>query len=292
MDDLSLEPLPVLAPRKRDSHKGDFGRVIVVGGSRGMSGAVTLAGVAALRSGAGLVTLAVPESIQAIVAGYEPSLMTHALAESAGALCASIADVERVAAGASAVGVGPGIGRDGATQLVCGMYKRLGTPLVVDADALTALAAHDATLEKPGGPRVLTPHPGEFRRLMRTDETPAGDEARRDAARGLACRDPTGNLIVVLKGHRTIVCDGRRYSVNTTGNPGMATGGSGDVLTGVITALVAQGMAPFDAARLGVYIHGLAGDLAAAELGQCSLIASDLLKYLPAAFKQYESGRA
>jgi NAD(P)H-hydrate epimerase len=290
--DISDTPLPELPPRAPGSHKGDFGRALVVGGSRGMSGAITLAGVAALRSGAGLVTLAVPESIQSVVAAYEPSLMTHALSDCDGAIQrAEAATIQRLGATSTAIGLGPGIGRRGVDMLVCEVYEQVATPLVVDADGLNALAAHPGSLAMPAGPRILTPHPGEFNRLMQTEAKLITDEARCDAAADLAHRAGSGTTVVVLKGHRTVVTDGRQAAINTTGNPGMATGGSGDVLTGVITALLCQGLAPFDAARLGVYIHGLAGDLAAGALGQVSMIASDLLNFLPPTFQQLAPGR-
>jgi hydroxyethylthiazole kinase-like uncharacterized protein yjeF len=161
--------------------------------------------------------------------------------------------------------------------------------MVADADALFALAEQPATVTAAAGPRVLTPHPGEFARLT---GKPYDDSKRIEAAAQLAAGEPAtagghvnAELIVLLKGHETVVTDGTRYSINHTGNPGMATGGSGDVLTGIITALLCQGLPPFDAARLGAYVHGLAGNLAAAELGQVSLIASDLIDYLPKAFQ-------
>ena len=185
---------------------------------------------------------------------------------------------------ATALAVGPGLGRsDFVTDVVEDICVAHASPLVVDADALFALArAPNDLLSKPGGPRVLTPHPGEFARL--TGTRPSASE-RIEAAAAFAQRDSNKQTIVVLKGHHTVVTDGTRVSVNQTGNPGMATGGSGDVLTGVITGLLCQGLAPFDAARLGVHVHGLAGDLAASELGQVSLIASDLIDYLPHAFQ-------
>jgi NAD(P)H-hydrate epimerase len=300
LHDISDTPLPDLPPRAPESHKGDFGRALLIGGSRGMSGAITLAGVAALRSGAGLVTLAVPESIQSIVAAYEPSLMTHGLMESAGAiLSVEVATIERLSGSATAIGLGPGIGGHparggrrvgGVDDFVCDIYEELATPQVIDADGLNALAAQPVSLTRPAGPRILTPHPGEYKRLMQTEATPAGDEARCEAAANLARRTESKETVVVLKGHRTVISDGERAAINTTGNPGMATGGAGDVLTGVITGLLCQGLAPFDAARLGVYIHGLSGDLAAEEVGQVSLVASDLLKYLPSAFQRFASG--
>jgi NAD(P)H-hydrate epimerase len=157
--------------------------------------------------------------------------------------------------------------------------------MVVDADALFALAERKELVSQAAGPRILTPHPGEFARL--TGVTPTTNDAARAAAAGeLAAASGSSGLVVVLKGHRTVVTDGQRVAFNTTGNPGMATGGTGDVLTGFITALVCQGLVPFDAARLGVYLHGLAGDLAAAKLGQVSLTARDLVEYLPAAFSR------
>jgi NAD(P)H-hydrate epimerase len=184
---------------------------------------------------------------------------------------------------ATVIALGPGLGRDSAlTQLVARFYGEIDKPMVVDADGLFALAESIGGIGEPGGVRVLTPHPGEFARF--TKERPT-DERRIEAAAKLALRDSTQQTTVLLKGHETVVTDGTRCCINHTGNPGMATGGTGDVLTGVITALLCQGLAPFDAARLGVHVHGLAGDLAACELGQVSLIAGDLIDYLPKAFQ-------
>lgn len=293
LDDCSNQPLPRLSERPPDSHKGDYGRALLVGGSRDMSGAIALAGMATLRSGAGLVTLAVPHVVQDVVAKIEPSYMTHGLADD-GAHIDPVAaeEVLALAKGTTAVALGPGLGRgNGLTTFVVRLYGEVAQPMVVDADALYALAQQPDALAQPGGPRVMTPHAGEFARLagLPLDEAKqlaaADDERRCQAAAELAQRDTTGRTVVVLKGHRSVVADGRRVSVNQTGNPGMATGGSGDALTGIITGLVCQGLAPWDAARLGAHVHGLAGDLAAKELGEVSLIASDLAKYLPAAFK-------
>lgn len=287
MQDITSLPLPKLKPRQADSHKGDYGRVLIVGGSRGMAGAPSLAGIAALRSGAGLVTLAVPRSVQSTVASFEPSMMTLGFGADSddGLLIDCKAEILSFAEKMNVVALGPGLGSDATTaQLVCELYQSVSQPLVVDADALNALAKSPGQLQSPGGTRILTPHPGEFRRL--TDTEVASDDDTRAAQAGELCqRDTTGRTIVVLKGHRTIVCDRERYAINATGNPGMATGGTGDCLTGIVAALVAQGMSPFDAARLGVNIHGLAGDLAAKELGQTSMIASDLIRFLPRAFQ-------
>jgi NAD(P)H-hydrate epimerase len=293
IDDCSQQPLPRLPDRPPDSHKGDYGRALLVGGSRDMSGAIALAGMATLRSGAGLVTLAVPHIVQDVVAKIEPSYMTHGLADDGTYLDPAAAEeVLRLAAGTTALALGPGLGRGkGLTALVARLYGEVAQPMVVDADALFALAQLPDAFAQPGGLRVVTPHAGEFARLagMLHDEArqlaAADDQQRCQAAAELARRDATGRTVVVLKGHRTVVADGRRASVNDTGNPGMSTGGSGDALTGIITGLLCQGLTPWDAARLGVHVHGLAGDLAARDLGQVSLIASDLAKYLPAAFQ-------
>ena len=249
-----------------------------------MAGAAALAGLAALRGGAGLVRLAVPESVLDTVAGFEPSYMTIPLpADAAGRIAVGAFDrIAQAAQPATAIACGPGLGRSfELDQIVVRLYQEIAKPMVFDADALNALAAESDVLSHPGGPRILTPHPGEFARLIGRK---LDADARNDAAVELAARC---GIVVVLKGHRTLVTDGRRRALNATGNPGMATGGSGDVLTGLVTALVCQKMAPFDAARLGVHLHGLAGDLAAEELGQVSLIASDLIQYLPEAFAEY-----
>jgi NAD(P)H-hydrate epimerase len=284
LDDQTHAPLPQLPPRNADSHKGDFGRALLIGGSRGMAGAIALAGRATLRSGAGLVTLAVPQCVQDLVAALEPCYMTHGLADQNGRIAGSAADeLCELARNATVVAVGPGLGRDrDLTHLVAHLYRGVDRPMVVDADGLFALADVDGPLEEPGGPRVLTPHPGEFARL--TNQRPAGDQ-RVAAAAQLATRDASRRTVVLLKGHQTVVTDGRRYSINRTGNPGMATGGAGDVLTGIITGLMCQGMEPFDAARLGAYLHGSAGDLAVESTGEVSMIAGDLIDYLPMAFQ-------
>lgn len=282
--DRTLPPdLPLLPQRRLDSHKGDYGRALLVGGSRGMTGAIALAGLGALRSGAGLVTLAVPDRCADVVAAIEPSYMTLPLpCDDEGRLTADAWDALQPAIQqATCIGCGPGIGRAPSTaELVCRLYAELQLPMVVDADALFALASRQVDLSDHAGPRVLTPHPGELRRFFPNIAVDSPSQLE-DLATGLAADH---EVVVVLKKHGTLVTDGRRSVRNSTGNPGMATGGSGDVLTGVIVALICQRLSPFDAAHLGVYVHGLAGDLAAAELGQVSLIASDLVRLLPKAF--------
>jgi ADP-dependent NAD(P)H-hydrate dehydratase len=296
VEDVTATPLPRLAPRRPESHKGDFGRALVVGGSRGMSGAITLSGMATLRGGAGLVTLAVPRTIQDVVAGCNPSYMTIALTDDGERIDRRAAkDVIALAESATAVALGPGLGRSAAlTEFVASLYTSITRPMVVDADALVAIAARPELLAQPGGARVLTPHPGEFVRLAGraipdAKRLAVGDDSQRSqVAAELARKDATAKTVIVLKGHRTAITDGARVALNSTGNPGMATGGSGDVLTGLTTALLCQSLEPFDAARLAVHIHGLAGDLAAERLGQVSLISSDLIDYLPAAFQKCE----
>jgi len=272
--------LPTLPRRSPDSYKNNFGHALLVGGSTGFAGSISLSALAALRCGAGLVTVATPHSCQGIVAGFEPSYMTLALPDAEGQISGAARESLATAAQkASVLAYGPGLGRSAElTELIAWLYQTLDQPAVVDADALNALAERQDALCRPGGPRILTPHPGEFARLAKIDRVP--DDQRQDLARELARR--TG-AVVLLKGHRTVIADGDRLAINTTGNPGMASGGSGDVLTGVITALVCQHLSPFDAARLGAHVHGLAGDLAAAAIGPVGIIASDLVHYLPQA---------
>ncbi len=247
-----------------------------------MTGAAALAGMAALRGGAGLVRVAVPDRCLESVAAHEPSYMTAPLpCDVEGRISgAAHARIVELAQAATVVAIGPGLGRSpDLDRMIQQLYKEIARPMVCDADALNALSADRDALAQHAGPRVFTPHPGEFARLVGQDY-PADE--REVAAQELAARC---NVVVVLKGHRTFVTDGRRHWHNSTGNPGMATGGSGDSLTGLITALACQHLEPYDAARLGVYLHGLAGDLAAKELGEASLIASDIVRFLPAAMK-------
>jgi NAD(P)H-hydrate epimerase len=253
-----------------------------------MYGAIALAGRAALRSGAGLVTVATPSPCVEVVAGLEPCYMTLALpTDGEGRIVAAARD-RLQAQPADAVACGPGLSQDrGVGPLVQWMYQTLPQPLVVDADGLNALAREGVDLRSAAGPRLLTPHPGEFRRLVGKPLSSISDLRRLAPAWAAQQR-----LVLVLKGHRTLITDGKDQCENTTGNPGMATGGTGDVLTGILVGLLGQGLDVLSAARLGVYLHGLAGDLAAAKLGQISLIARDLIDYLPAAFRQHHEGTA
>ena len=268
-----------LAPRSKASHKGDFGRVLIVGGCRGMAGAVSLAGQAALRSGAGLVRLAVPESSLDVVASHHTAYMTEPLEDdSQGRIAESaLEQITESVEWADVVAVGPGLGQsDDLLAVVTHLYNHANKPLVVDADGLNLLARADVNCRQTQFPRVLTPHAGEYERLAGSED-PIEYAARQ-------------HVTLVQKGPDTLVTNGTDQYVNSTGNPGMASGGSGDVLTGIIAALIGQiGSAEdqvFHAATLGVYLHGLAGDLAVNQIGEVSLVASDIVDYLPAAILQ------
>ncbi len=290
--------LPDPPARPADGHKGTFGRVLIIGGSRGMSGAPCLSGLAALRGGAGLVAVAVPAGIVPIVAGVEPSYMTIPLPEDEEGRIAFDAwrtlrpHVER----ADAVAIGPGLGTsDGLRSLVQWLLETSAGPLVVDADGLNALSLLPALWEERSAGDsatrpawVLTPHPGEFARLTGRPAPSAPNEREQAAAEFAASR----RVVLLLKGRHSIVTDGTRLAVNQTGNSGMGTGGTGDILTGLIASLLAQGMTAFDAAQLGSHLHGLAGDLAAAELSEPGLIASDLPRYLGRAWLKLSSTTA
>jgi NAD(P)H-hydrate epimerase len=276
--------LPVLASRPVDGNKGTFGRVLVVAGSRGMSGAAILCALGALRGGAGLVRAAVPQEILPIVASGNPCYLTSPLPEDDRGLIGERAQTVLLdlARSNTAVAWGPGLGQsDSLTRLVTTVITQTATPLVLDADGLNGLGTNTGPLKGRPAPLILTPHPGEFARLL--GASAAQVQAHRQEWSVKFAADH--GLVLVLKGHATVVTDGRRLYTNTTGNPGMATGGSGDVLSGLIAALLGQGLDAFAAAQLGVYLHGLAGDMARDELGEVAMIASDLLLYLPRAFQ-------
>ena len=283
-----------LPSRPVDAHKGDFGRVLVVGGSIGMVGAPSLAANAALRSGAGLVTVACPMVIQQSVATLCPCATTFPLPQSnTGTLAKSAgAAIQALAHRCNPLVIGPGLGQHlelaDVLRTVLGQADRT---VVLDADALNTLAQMpDWWPLLP--PAVLTPHPGEMLRLMESCGMEGGLDAsaERRVAAASALAERTGS-VVVLKGHETVVADGRQVCVNRTGNSGMATGGSGDVLSGVIGACIGHGLDPYEAACLGVYVHGLAGDLVAERIGPVGLIATDLLEGLALAWKLVEPSR-
>ena len=276
----------LLPDRPEDAHKGAFGRVLVVGGSVGMSGAAALCGLSVLRSGAGLVKVAVPSSVRREVACYAPELLTLGLPEEDGALSADGLDqVLEEAARADAVAVGPGLSlAPGAADVVSGLRKNVSAPMVIDADGLAAFAGDPAYCRGPAS-CVLTPHPGELARL--TGAPVAEIQADRlGAARTTAERS---GCVVVLKGAGTIIAspDGKAV-INPTGNSGMATAGSGDVLAGLIAGLLAQGRPAWDAAVLGTYLHGLAGDMAASDIGERALLAGEIMDAVPEALQSLE----
>jgi len=283
-----VRKVPKLKPRATDAHKGDFGKVCIIAGSLGMSGAAAIAGRAALRAGAGLVRVAVPASILPIVASIEPSFTTIPLPEeSSGKISATaISSILKIVAENDVVAFGPGVGTSSALRLVVeALIKQESLPLVIDADGLNNLAKITGWPRKSKAKLILTPHPGEMKKLWSSLFREQAAAERSQQAEQVALHT---QAVVVLKGAGTVVTDGQRTYVNKTGNPGMATAGSGDVLTGVITALAGQRLNNFDAAVLGVYIHGLAGDIAAENLGQTSLITTDIIDYLPEAFMQHE----
>jgi ADP-dependent NAD(P)H-hydrate dehydratase / NAD(P)H-hydrate epimerase len=276
---------PYFARRKRDAHKGSFGHLLVFAGSLGKAGAATLAGRAGLRMGAGLVTVATAAGVLPSVARGMAELMTEPLPETPERTIAAEALGRAVGLlkGKNAVLVGPGLSTNPSTaEFVLGLLPKIKAPCVVDADGLNIVATRLDVLGRLGAPAVLTPHPGEFARLAGR----SNDEVvrhRLELAPEFAAKH---GVIVVLKGYRTLIAapDGRVF-VNPTGNPGMATGGTGDVLGGMIAAQIAQKNDPLGAALSAVYAHGLAGDVAADSLGEKSLVAGDLIRYLPPALK-------
>jgi ADP-dependent NAD(P)H-hydrate dehydratase len=279
-----VDSIPKLQPRPAEAHKGNFGKVCIVAGSVGMSGAAALAGRAALRAGAGLVRVATPKSVLPIVASIEPSFTTVPLLEDKhGRISAKAINAILDTAGENdAMAFGPGVGVSGELRsLLRALLEQQSLRLLIDADGLNNLARMGDWAAKRKAQLILTPHPGEMKRLwsgLYREELPPD---RQEQAATLARR--TGG-VVALKGAGTVVTDGERVYTNRTGNPGMATGGTGDVLTGVITALMGQGLNDFDAAVLGVYVHGLAGDIAAEKVGQVSLMATDVIETLSDAF--------
>ena len=263
--------------RRSESHKGDYGKVLLLCGSEGLTGAARLAAKAALRMGSGLVYLGVPEKIYPIIAAGAGSEIVFPLpCDDAGRLCmASLPVIEQRLDGMDAVLLGPGLGRsDELTQLVQAILGLCRVPLVLDADGINAVAGHIDSLRGCACPVILTPHDGEFARMG--GDLKAGD--RTCCAMQMARRT---QAILLLKGSRTVITDGLNTYVNHTGNPGMATGGSGDVLAGMIVSLLGQHIMPLEAAAAAAYLHGSAGDLAAKALGEYGMVPEDLLLQIP-----------
>jgi ADP-dependent NAD(P)H-hydrate dehydratase / NAD(P)H-hydrate epimerase len=280
-----------LPERRPDGHKGSFGHVLVIGGSRGLSGAAALSAIAAARAGAGLVSIGCPASLSDVFEAQCAEVMTAALPETPeGALAEAALDpIVSLAESRDVVALGPGLGREPETQaLVRALVERIRLPLVIDADGLNALKA-PATLRARQAGTILTPHPGEAARLLGTDAQ-AINADRVGAAQELAT---LSGAVVLLKGPGTVIaCPDGRVMINPTGGPNLATGGSGDVLTGLVAALLAQGLAGMEAAGLGAYVHGRAGDRIARRRGEAGLLASELADEMPSAMQQLrEEGR-
>lgn len=283
----------VFLKRSSRSHKGDYGRILIVAGSRGMSGAARLTAMAALRSGAGLVTLAVPNAIEAVVARQDPEIMVRAFPSTkSGSLdLKSCAGILKLLAAQDVLAIGPGLSCHPSTaKLIRKLIAGSKIPVVVDADALNAFENKTELFLEAQAPLFLTPHEGEFKRVFKfTEPRTTSHATRKKSAQEVA---EMYGVYLILKGCRTIVAapDGKVF-VNQTGNPGMATAGSGDVLTGVIAGLLGRQKSVFETVCLAVRAHGLAGDKAAKKMGQTSLIARDILEMLPAVFKKLETGK-
>ncbi len=271
--------LTLLPKRDRNAHKGDFGKILLLCGSRGYTGAAALAARGALRSGAGLVYLGVPESIYAIEAVKLDEPVVFPLPDENGMLSGEAVPVIREQLSQmDAVLIGPGLGQSKGTLAVLKtVLREFSGPVVLDADGINLLSRHIFLLRDRTGITILTPHDGEYRRLGGLPETNRTENAAA-FAKEYCC-------ILLLKGHRTLITDGQVCYENTTGNPGMATGGSGDVLAGIITALLGQKLPALEAAACGAWLHGAAGDLCAAELGEYGMLPTDMLRVLPRLMK-------
>ena len=271
--------LQLLPQRKENAHKGDFGKLLLLCGSRNCTGAPAFAAMGALRCGAGLVYLAVPECIYEIEAIKLTEPVMYPLPCVDGMLSeAAYAQIEHILNNMSAVLIGPGLGKSNGTEAItCQVLESFSGPIVIDADGINVLNQHKDILRRRTGATILTPHEGEFLRF-------GGclDYGRAEGAKAMAS---DLGCIVVLKGHHSIITDGESSYINTTGNPGMATGGSGDVLAGIITGLIGQGLDPLKAAAAGAWLHGSAGDLCADNFGQYGMLPTDMLSVLPRLLK-------
>ena len=270
--------LSILPDREVDAHKGDFGKILLLCGSKGYTGAAYLAAMGALRSGAGLVFLGVPESIYQIEAVKLNEAIVFSLPDEAGKLSVlAIPEILAHLPKMDAVLIGPGLGQsDGAFQVVREVLTTASCPVVLDADGINLIAAHKDLVRGRTAPTILTPHAGEFGRLGGNPQERT--MAAETMAKELGCT-------MLLKGHHTVITDGVTTYINPTGNPGMAVGGSGDVLAGIIPALLGQGVSPLEAAACGAWLHGAAGDVCAAEIGQYGMLPTDMLHVLPRLLK-------
>ncbi len=290
MTNNDIDHLAFLPERRIDVHKGDCGRILVIAGSAGMTGAGFLASMASLRAGAGLVLWAIAKSLNLAVETMAPEIMTLPIPDTAAGSPAMEAREILVEAAkeTTCVVLGPGLPVAGDTgELMRLLVPEIFPPVVLDGGALTAIGDDMMIIRKRQAPAILTPHPGEMGRLIKK----TSDEVQKKRQEYAVRYAKLSGAIVALKGYETIVTDGNEVYVNHSGNPGMATAGSGDVLGGVIAGLAGQGMQPFEAAKLGVYLHGRAGDLAAEALGGRGLIASDIVSHLPLAIRDYEAAK-
>ena len=284
--------IPPLYERENDTHKGDYGRIFVIAGSEGMVGAACLTAQAAYRAGAGYVCLALPERLARIVPSNPEMecVLTAPVPETEDGAIALVAtsQITKESKNYDVVAMGPGLSRNPQTQeMVAHLLPDLNHSLIIDADALNSLARHSEVIPKINrekGLPIFTPHPVEFARLTQAERPLIEPQMREQGCRDYAAEN---EVVCILKGHKTVVSDGDRVYINNTGNPGMATAGAGDVLTGLLAALRGQGYDSFEAAVLGVYLHGLAGDFAAEELGIWGINARDVLFALPSAFKKH-----
>lgn len=277
LDEKSVQSL--LPERDPWGHKGTFGKILLLCGSRGFTGAAYLAAMGALRSGAGLVFLGVPESIYAIEAVKLNEPVVFPLPEEDGKLSGqALTEISRRLPQMDAVLIGCGLGQSAGTfAVVKAVLETASCPVVVDADGINLLSGHRDILRRRQHATILTPHDGEFARM--------GGPVGKDRMESAAQLATDWNSFVLLKGHETCITDGQVGYINSTGNPGMAVGGSGDVLAGIITALLGQGIAPLEAAACGAWLHGAAGDLCAKELGQYGMLPTDMLLRLPRLLK-------
>lgn len=280
MKHLNHEDVLVILPdRDKNAHKGDFGKILLLCGSRGYTGAAYLTAVGALRSGAGLVYLGVPESIYAIEAVKLNEAIVFPLPDEGGKLsAAALQEIRKLISKMDAVLIGCGLGQSEGTMAVLeAVLREFIGPVVVDADGINLLAGHMDILRERHAPTILTPHAGEFARIGGDSTADRVTETRR-FAREYAC-------ILLLKGHETVISDGEETYVNQTGNPGMAVGGSGDLLSGIIVSLLGQGIEPLKAAACGAWLHGKAGDLCAETIGQYGMLPTDMVEVLPRLLK-------
>ena len=267
--------LSILPDRKPDSHKGDYGKILLLCGSVGFTGAAALAAMGALRSGAGLVYVGVPESIYAIEAVKLTEAIVFPLPDEDGKLSKkALPVIRKYLKTMDAVLIGPGLGiSDGTMEVVRAVLREFEGPVVVDADGISILAIHPELLKERNAPTVLTPHEGEFRRL--------GIALEEEKLTGAMLAARELNCIILRKGHETVITDGKEYYVNHTGNPGMAVGGSGDVLAGILVSLLGQGIDPLQAVACAAWLHGKAGDVCAEKMGQYGMLPTDMLNELP-----------